>query len=150
MSSMMEALKAKRMGQPAQGGLMTDDAPAYGDQQEQPSPMADLLSKLSPDQKQELSGLLEQDPDVADDDAEVEPGEETPGSQIAKGDPSSVEKAKIDTKMQSPAGPDESDDIQMGMLDSRSKSAPADTAPRNLGERARLAAAQRLKGKGKL
>jgi hypothetical protein len=128
-------------------GLMSEgDAPDEMATEEQGSGMAELLAKLSPDQKQELMGLLAQDQDA---------GGETPATQVEKGAPTSDEKSKIGGKIAvdeaaDAEGDDESDDIQMGMLDQRSKNASADAQPRNLGERARMAAAQKLKAKGKL
>lgn len=135
MDAMHAAVKSRRAQKP---GLMEEPE---GEAQESGGGMAELLAKLSPEQKEELKGLL------ADDEGSEEQAVE--GSKIAKGAASSEEKSQINKKMQEESG-DESDDIQLSMVDRRHADMPEGTKPKNLGERAKMAAAQRLRAKGKI
>lgn len=128
MDAMKDALKSKRMG-----GLLVA---------EETSPMQMLVAKLSPEDKEELMSLLQAGQ------------ESTSAEAIEDGAPTSEEKGKIEAKIMADGGDemgeDDSDDIQASMVDSRFKNAGDDIEPRNLGERAKLYAAKRLKAKGKM
>lgn len=136
MDAMKLALKAKR-----KGGLM-------GGSQEGSSSVKELLMSLGEDEKEELKMLL-----MADE-------EKTPSNKVQMGEPSSEEKAKIDTMMAAEEMSDEaedemdgavdSDEIAMGMLDSRFKNADPSMKPRNLSERVKMSMASKLKAKGKI
>ncbi len=131
MDSMMSAIKARRGAQPTQ--MPEQEAP-----QEEGMGMQDLVMQLSPEQKQELMGLLTQ-----------ESSGDTTG--IEKGAPASGETAEIDQKMNDQDMGDESDEVQMGMLDRNSlQKAEMGVKPRGLGDRAKMMAAQKLKSKGKI
>lgn len=136
MDAMRDALKSKRSG----GMLMAEAGPEASG-----GGMSDLVQSLSDDQKRDLMQAL-----VASSGSE---GGTSP-SDIEKGQPSDEERSKIEAKMgdEGPGVPEEeSDDIAMSMLDSKSKMPGAENAqPRNLGERVKLGLAAKLKGKGKL
>lgn len=132
MDAMKEALKAKRTGS---GLLMGEESEG--------SPMQALVAKLSPEDKEELLSLLQSDQ-----------GEES-ADKVERGAPTSDEKAKIAAKVEADGAEDEmqddeSDDIQASLVGTRFKNAGDDVEPRNLGERAQLYGAKRLKAKGKM
>lgn len=150
MDAMHAAVKSKRKaGAP---GLMDSEdemgvAPEQAAPEHEGSGMSELVSKLSPEQKEELMQLLS---------AESESGDEVSSVEIEKGMPSSDEKQKIEAKMAKEKPPEDgyddetSDDIAMSMVDRRDANKPEGFRPKNLGERARIGMAQKLKGKGKL
>jgi hypothetical protein len=95
--------------------------------------------QLSPDQKSELMELLAQSQNV---DAKA----------IEKGEPSPTEMAAVAAEAEgegeSPA--EEVSDIGASMVDRQAeRMAEGNAKPRNLGERARMNAAKKLKSKGK-
>ena len=133
MDSMMSAIKARRGSAAPMQEVMPE--------QEQAPGMKDLLMQLSPEQKEELMGLLAQDASGGGD-----------VSGIENGQPSSMEQASIEAQA-AQGGEDEamSDDVQMGMLDRNSlEKAEAGARPRGLGDRAKMYAASKLKSKGKI
>lgn len=137
MDSMLSAIKQRRGG--GQAMAVPEQAPAQG----QPD-MQGLVESLSPEQKQELMMLLTQNAQ----------GENA----IEQGSPSADETQAINQKIQEQAGEpsgqegsEESDAIQASMLDRNSlEKAEAGVKPRGLGDRAKMYAAKKLKGKGKL
>jgi hypothetical protein len=139
MDAMHAAIKAKRSGQKLYAESPTDPEEAGESvaEESQETGMEELVAKLSPEQKQELMEILQND--------------SVDATAIEKGGPSAEEKSKISAKMSEPdPSNDNSDDIDMSMISSRDKNMDPQIQPRNLGERARMAAAQRLKSKGKL
>lgn len=147
MDAMHAAVKSKRKAQ-APGLMESDDE--MGEQSapaQEGSGMSELVSKLSPEQKEELKQLLASD---------SEDGAEVSGVEIEKGAPSSEEKQSIDAKLANEKAPEDgydeetSDDIAMSFVDKRDANKPEGFRPKNLGERARIGMAQKLKGKGKL
>lgn len=141
MDAMHAAVKSRRAQKP---GLMDERPDETQDEGGNPQSggggMAELLAKLSPEQKEELKSLLAED---GGDEQSVE------GSAIAKGAASSEEKSKINQKMQEEPN-DESDDIQLSMVDRRHADMPEGVKPKSLGERAKMDAAKRLRSKGKI
>lgn len=106
-----------------------------------------LVQQLSPEQKEQLMQMLEGEPSSAE--------------AVSKGEPSKNERAKIaqasaeenseqELEAEDDAGPAvDSDEIAMGMLDSRFKNSAPDR-PRNLHERVQTNMAKNLKSKGKI
>lgn len=148
MDAMRLALKQKRMGSDHKGmGLMheheDEEHPAHHEAKEEKGlDLHSLVASLSPEQKSELMEMLSSE--------EGEEGsEETSSVAIQKGAASSEEKARIHEKMSS----EPSEDTDLAMLDGdRATMHRVDkgVAPTGLGQRAKMAAAQRLKAKGKV
>jgi len=138
MNPMLSALKSRRSG--------SEEQKPSGAQE--PKGVLDLVRSLSPGELEQLKALLTGDGAVS---AEA----------ISKGAPSSEEKAKIQERMgkeneqaeleesDAPGEEIDSDEIALGMLDSRFKNA-APSAPRNLHERVQMNMAKNLKEKGKI
>ncbi len=139
MNPMLSALKNRRSGQPEEqqtGGGSTDAKSLH-----------DFVKQLGPEDKEVLQALLSKDSANAE--------------QIAKGAPSKQEQMKIaeqsqaeqaEESMEETAGAEsdvDSDEIAMGMLDTRFKNA-APSRPRNLHERVQTNMAKDLKAKGKI
>lgn len=140
MSAMLDALKQKRAGGmngPSQSSPMNDQG---GDKLQD---LKALVDSLSPDQKEELQGLLAESAEGS------EMGDGSNEMQIPNGAPSSDERSKVQAKMDGGSlSEDDSDDIAASMTDRRY--ANENTQPRNLGERMKMSLASKLKGKGKL
>lgn len=137
-NSMLSAIQARRGGAGAPSPEMPQRQAQGGE--EQGEGMTDLVGMLNPDQKSELLQLLTQEQEGGDD--------------IQKGGASSNEKREIAAKASesgSGLSEDESDDIALGMVDrGTSQRLDAGAKPRELGDRAKMYAAKKLKGKGKL
>ncbi len=109
-----------------------------------------LVAGLSEQEKHTLKGILDTN--------------STGAQAIAKGDPSTQEKAKIaeqsgkenqlaDLEEGQESGEmpeDQSDEIAKSMLDNRNKSGPMTDKPRNLGDRMKQYVSGKLKAKGKI
>jgi len=142
MDAMRAALKQKRMGGQKGMGLMheAEEPAAMEQKEEQGLDLQSLVAQLSPEQKSELMEMLKGD--------EPEAGEETSTMAIEKGAASSAEKARIQEKMSE----EPSEDTDMAMLDGDRATVQRmekGIAPTGLGQRAKMAAAERLKAKGK-
>jgi hypothetical protein len=128
---MLQAIKSKRMS-----AMPDDQAPS-----EEGKDLTALVAALSDDEKAQLLALLT--------------GEER-SLEISKGDASTEEQGKVDQAIAredaNNASDDEpdSDDIAMSMIDRKDMLADPNKKPMNLGERARMQAASKLKQKGKL
>jgi phage repressor protein C with HTH and peptisase S24 domain len=143
MDAMHAAIKAKRSGKLS--GLLGGEEPAQPTEAE--SGMAELVAKLSPEQKHELFELLKAEAPTAEG---AEQGEEA-DKEYDPQNPSQEEKGAIDEEMSAGEGDDsESDNIAMSMIDSKAKNASDDMKPRNLGERVRFEMAKKLKAKNKI
>jgi hypothetical protein len=138
MDAMRDALKQKRMSY-SPPPPAADPSPADGAPEQEGSDLKDLVQSLSEDQKAELLGLLQKDAGQGESDSKVETG-------AASDDESKA----VDDEISEQDQGDDSDDIAMSMLDSKAKMGQEGVQPRNLGERVRMAMAQKLKGKGKL
>lgn len=141
MDSMLSAIKAKRQGL---GGAAVDEKTMLNQSPEQEgSGLQGLIEQLSPDQKMELMQLLQQDQSNSSED-------------IESGAPSKNEQKIVEAKAAQEQSigempEEESDAIAMSMIDRNSlQKAEAGVKPRGLGDRAKMAMAQNLKGKGKL
>lgn len=140
MNPMQGAIKGKRM----MGKEMPPEEAAPSQGEDQQLDLESLVAALTPEQKMELMGLLEQG------------GEQDPMA-VEKGEPTAEERQKIEAQMADDdgGGADEpsqdSDEIAMGMLDPRQQQGGGmDAKPRNLGERMRMGLANKLKAKGKI
>jgi len=138
MNPMLNAIKSRRS---AQVDEPKAQAPAGAGGLEQ------FVKQLSPEQKEQLQQMLD--------------GEAAGAEAVSKGEPSREEHAKIaqasaqensehDMEAEDEQGPGvDSDEIAMGMLDSRFKNS-APEKPRNLHERVQTNMAKNLKAKGKI
>lgn len=148
MSAMMAAIKKRKMGGDiGDHGGSTHQSMHADDKQKD---LHGLVASLSEDEKGKLKHILSNDGSRA--------------MAIQKGEPSSEEQGKIeesiaeenqenalDTQHNQERHPEDSDEIAMSMLDHKSiAAAGTGQKPRNLGERARMAGAEKLKAKGKL
>src|SRR3954469_21236741 len=154
--SMMSAIKARRGGDSSGGGQMPSRAPQsdMGQSADQDGGMQGLVESLNDDQKKELLSHLTESMGMSQ------------GPAIAKGGQSTQEKAAIgqraneenesedsddgDEMAESGSGlsQDESDDVQMQMLDRKALNGGG--KPLNLNQRAQMQAAEKLKSKGKI
>lgn len=136
MDAMLGAIKARKS---KDSGLM--DEPMVNAKTEQANPLHALVLQLSPEQKEELMQLLADSQNVDE-------------KAIERGEPSPTERAEVAAQAdeENAEMPEEtSDDIAMSMIDRQSeKMADGDAKPRNLGERAKMYAAKKLKSKGKI
>lgn len=143
MDSMLNAIRNKRQST----GESVDTKTMMGKSPESESDdggtgMQDLLTSLTDEQKTELKMLLDQEQS-----ADV--------SQVEKGGPSKNEeriiakKALEDNESADKEMEEEGDDIALSMIDRNSlQKAEQGIKPRDLGDRAKMMAAQRLKQKG--
>lgn len=150
MDSMLSAIRARRSGgqsQPKMG--MNADAPPSAPDNGQDQGMRGLVESLNDDQKKELLSQLAQSLGAGN------------ALGIEKGEPSLGEKVDIEAQAAEGEGDmaesgsglsqDESDEIQAGLVDSRAMNmSERGERPRNLSERAKMNAAEKLKAKGKL
>lgn len=142
MDSMLSAIKAKRGGgnSMADQNTMMDKSP---DGQQGPSEMKGLIESLDDSQKQELMMLLSNE--AAQKNNDVEKGAPTSNEKQI------IEKQAAEENQEGELPMEQSDDIAMSMIDRDSlRKAESNVKPRGLGDRARMAMAQKLKGKGKL
>lgn len=142
MDAMRAALKQKRMGGQKGMGLMheAEEPAAMEQKEEQGVDLEALVAQLSPEQKSELMEMLQGD--------ETEAGEETSAVEIEKGAASSNEKARIQEKMSE----EPTEDTDQAMLDgdrATMQRMEKGIQPTGLGQRAKMAAAQRMKARGK-
>lgn len=135
MDSMLSAIRSKRGAGAMEGKEAMDGKPHAGGE------MKSLVDSLDEGQKQELLALLggsQQEPSKI----EIE---------IEKGGPTDAEKKIIEKKaMSEQEMPEsESDEIALSMIDRDSlRKAEGNVKPRGLGDRAKMAMAQKLKEKG--
>lgn len=140
MNPMQSAIKGKRM----MGKEMPQEEAPPDQAGGQELDLESLVAALSPEQKTELMGLIQE-------------SDQDPMA-VEKGEPTSEETGKIEAQMSDDGGEgadepasEDSDEIAMGMLDNRQKSGGGmDAKPRNLGERMRQGLATQLKAKGKI
>lgn len=138
MDAMLGAIKARK----SKDAPMGPDAPpprGAAQPEGQGNVLHAIVMQLSPDQKDELMELLQQSQNVD-------------AKSIEKGEPSPTEMAEVAAQSEADAQGDQesSDDIQASMVDRQAeRMAEGNAKPRNLGERARMYAAKKLKSKGK-
>jgi hypothetical protein len=140
MNPMLNAIKSRRSGQ-EDVDQQSDAVPGGAEK------LLQLIAQLTPEQKEQLQAMLDD-------------GGGASAEQISKGAPSAMEKQKIalasaeengeqDLEQEGQGDDVDSDDIAMGMLDSRFKN-NAPSNPRNLHERVQTNMAKNLKSKGKI
>lgn len=136
---MLSAIKAKRGNSMADQNTVMNKSP---DDQNQAGGMKSLIDSLDDNQKQELMALLSNEIAMKNNDVE-------------KGAPTGNERQIIEKKASEEAEQEgempeqESDEIALSMIDRNSlKKAESNAKPLGLGDRARMAMAQKLKSKG--
>lgn len=151
MSSMLAAIKArKNKGQ----ALESDHQDMGHTSQHADDRQKDLhgfVASLSDDEKGKLKHILSKDSSQAQSIQKGEPSSEEQGKIEQAMDEENMENTLQNAQARHDLPTDQSDDIQKSMLDSRymGESLP-DHKPRNLGERAKMSAAKKLKAKGKI
>lgn len=136
MDAMLGAIKARKSKDVSPMEAPVEAAPEAAPAQGQ-NVLHALVMQLSPNQKQELMSLLAQSQN-----ADVKG--------IEKGEPSPTEQAAIAAEAEGEGDPEEVSEIGASMVDRQAeRMAEGNAKPRNLGERARMNAAKKLKSKGK-
>lgn len=144
MNPMLSAIKAKRMSKQDENTMM-NKSPDMNNPSPKGEGMMEFVQSLSDDQRKELMNLL------AKGTMEIEAESESKSDEIEKGGPTPKERQLIDARSAEENAMDEegSGEIAASMLDRDSlRKAEQNVKPRGLGDRAKMAMAMKLKGKG--